>query len=468
MSQSGQAVPESRSQTEALTAEVAALSLRSEGVVAGGRGAVAAQGLEQGLADPRLHLEGGKRGSARRGRGAGRRERGPCAPGGEQARTVPTSGPAPTPPRALPRPPAAGRAHLGVAADAARRVGAGLGAHAQRARPVEAQAAGAGRQECGQVLVARERLRVARPQRGQPEEKTTSEFSRLAGEGSAPGRGTARAKAGDETRAPSRPCAPGSPGPAPRRCGRARSGRRGRGPHGRRRRTGRRRRRDGRARARSPRRRARAPRARSARRSGRATRSGQGRGRARGRLDGHVSRELRPETPLTRPRPQGTPSTQAPHRDAPPSGPIPEARAPTRAGPVPTTPINLAPLRDTPSNRGRPSAWPRPQHAARIPAPPLRRAGQLGQAPPPSAPSIWPRPQVPSIQALPREAGPPTRMCPHPGPASTHALSPAPPLKTRPIQAPPLIPPQPGTRPALQARPPMRSLLTPPRPGPLT
>lgn len=51
-------------------------------------------------------------------------------------------------------------AHLRVAADAARRVGAGLGTHSQRARPVEAQAALVGRQESGQVLVARERLRV--------------------------------------------------------------------------------------------------------------------------------------------------------------------------------------------------------------------------------------------------------------------------------------------------------------------
>lgn len=59
-------------------------------------------------------------------------------------------------------------AHLGVAADAARRVGAGLGAHSQRARPVEAQAALAGRQESGQVLVARERLRaVASPAAGE-------------------------------------------------------------------------------------------------------------------------------------------------------------------------------------------------------------------------------------------------------------------------------------------------------------
>lgn len=65
--------------------------------------------------------------------------------------------------RACPGPPTPSRhpAHLGGAADAARRVGAGLGAHAQRARPVEAQAALAGRQEGGQVLVARERLRVA-------------------------------------------------------------------------------------------------------------------------------------------------------------------------------------------------------------------------------------------------------------------------------------------------------------------
>lgn len=57
---------------------------------------------------------------------------------------------------------AAARTHFGVAADAARRVGADLGAQAQRPPPVEAQAAGAGRQESGQVLVARERLRVAR------------------------------------------------------------------------------------------------------------------------------------------------------------------------------------------------------------------------------------------------------------------------------------------------------------------
>lgn len=87
-----------------LTAEVAALSLRPYGVLAGGLGAAAAQGLQQRRADPRQRL--------------------------------------------------------GVAADAARRVGAGLGAHSQRARPVEAQAALAGRQESGQVLVARERLQV--------------------------------------------------------------------------------------------------------------------------------------------------------------------------------------------------------------------------------------------------------------------------------------------------------------------
>lgn len=56
---------------------------------------------------------------------------------------------------------ACSRAHLGGAAHAARRVGAGLGAQAQRAWPVEVQAARSRRQESGQVLVARERLRKA-------------------------------------------------------------------------------------------------------------------------------------------------------------------------------------------------------------------------------------------------------------------------------------------------------------------
>ena len=51
--------------------------------------------------------------------------------------------------------------HLVIAADAARLVGAGLGAHSQHARPVEAQAPLTGRQESRQVLVACERLWVA-------------------------------------------------------------------------------------------------------------------------------------------------------------------------------------------------------------------------------------------------------------------------------------------------------------------
>lgn len=80
-------------------AEAAALALGPDGVGAGGRGAAAAQGPEQGRADPRLLLRG--------------------------------------------------------AADAARRVGAGLGVQAQRAGPVEVQAAGAGLQEGRQVLAAR-------------------------------------------------------------------------------------------------------------------------------------------------------------------------------------------------------------------------------------------------------------------------------------------------------------------------
>lgn len=64
--------------------------------------------------------------------------------------------------------------HLVIAADAARLVSAGLGAHPQHARPVEAQAPLMGRQESRQVLVARERLwvaasRVARKARREPE-----------------------------------------------------------------------------------------------------------------------------------------------------------------------------------------------------------------------------------------------------------------------------------------------------------
>lgn len=122
-----------------LTAEVAALSLRPYGVLAGGLGAAAAQGLQQRRADPRQRLGGGHGGECRK---AQRQPRAPAWPG-----------------RAS-RSPRSRLTHLGVAADAARRVGAGLGAHSQRARPVEAQAALAGRQESGQVLVARERLQV--------------------------------------------------------------------------------------------------------------------------------------------------------------------------------------------------------------------------------------------------------------------------------------------------------------------
>lgn len=69
---------------------------------------------------------------------------------------------------------AAGRAHLRVAAEAARRVSAGLGAHTQRARSVEVQAAGAGLQESHQVLVDRVLLRWPGRQRSQPEKETIS------------------------------------------------------------------------------------------------------------------------------------------------------------------------------------------------------------------------------------------------------------------------------------------------------
>lgn len=58
-SQGGQAVPVSRDQARTLTTEVAALTLGPESVVAGGGGAAAAQGLEQGCANPWLRLEAG-------------------------------------------------------------------------------------------------------------------------------------------------------------------------------------------------------------------------------------------------------------------------------------------------------------------------------------------------------------------------------------------------------------------------
>lgn len=101
-----------------------------------------------------------KRGSGAQLEGGGGQTaaRGPCTPGGEEARDP--RAPRPWAPSGrYPSHPNAGPPHLGVAADAARRVRAGLGVHAQRARPVEAQAACAGRQEGSQVLVARERLR---------------------------------------------------------------------------------------------------------------------------------------------------------------------------------------------------------------------------------------------------------------------------------------------------------------------
>lgn len=106
---------------------------------------------------PRAGARRGRRpgGSGRPWAAAGPR-RSTAAPGG--GRRLGTAGAARGGPDPAPGSPARGP-HLRVAADAARRGGAGLGAHAQRARPVKAQAAGAGRQKDGQVLVSRELLR---------------------------------------------------------------------------------------------------------------------------------------------------------------------------------------------------------------------------------------------------------------------------------------------------------------------
>lgn len=171
-----------------LTTQVAALPLGPESVVAGSRGTVAAQGLEQGRADPRLHLGAGSGVSAERAeRAKGRLQRGlrPGRQAGQRRLGDEAQSPAPTyrPARGLTPErcsgcPNAGRAHLGVAADATRRVNAGLGVHAQRARAVEVQAAGAGLQESSQVLVERVLLRWPGRQRSQPEEETTLEVLR--------------------------------------------------------------------------------------------------------------------------------------------------------------------------------------------------------------------------------------------------------------------------------------------------
>lgn len=90
----------------ALTAEVAALPFGPEGVLAGGLGAAAAQGLEQCRADPRLHLEAGKRGSARRRRRADRSERAvhPGGRGGQRPQGAAALGAV----RAVPQPPQCG------------------------------------------------------------------------------------------------------------------------------------------------------------------------------------------------------------------------------------------------------------------------------------------------------------------------------------------------------------------------
>lgn len=189
-----------------------------------------------------------------------------------------------------PRRSATGRAHLGVAADAARRVCTSLRLHAQRAGPVEAQAASAGRQESSQVLIACELLRWPGHQQSQPEDATTSERSQPTcpedRSGRRPREGPCQ---GPEPRRPEPlplPRAPRSPGPEPRRCALAGCGRPGRGPPGKSGRGGRRRRRGGRARVRRPLRRGRASSPWSATSVGRATRSGRGRGRTQGHLAG--------------------------------------------------------------------------------------------------------------------------------------------------------------------------------------
>lgn len=307
--------PARRGRAGALTAEGAALPVGPERVAAGGRRTVAARGPEQSRADPGLHLQAGGRLSAQ-----------------GEARGSPVPAP---PPRAEPSP--RGRPHLGVAADAARRGGAGLGAHAQRARPVKAQAAGAGRQKASQVLVARELLRGRVTAEPQAEEATAAERS---------GRVSRPRGRGRLGRSPSPAPHGPSPGPEPRRCPHAGRGRPGRGPPGRRSPAGRPRHRGGRARARRPARRGRAPRPPSATGAGRATRSGRGRGSARGRLHegtrvpkvrgGHA---LRADPAPVRPRPPGRPSDHAlcsgPAPDTPQPGPAPNWDDPSGQRPLP-------------------------------------------------------------------------------------------------------------------------------------
>lgn len=263
--------------------------------------------------------------------------------------------------------PTAGRAHLGVAADAARRVSAGLGAHAQRAGPVEVQAAGAGLQESRQGLVDRVLLRWPGRQRSQPEKETTSgglgnHVSGLHGwqalwERPCQGRGAERSP-----QPLPRLRVPHSPGPEPRCCARARCRRPG--PPGKRRRAGRRRRRGGRARVRRPQRRGRVPRRGSATGAGRATRSGPGRGRVPGRLRRPASLSSAGTSPLPRPRPQGTPR---PHT-CPLSRPLIGAR-PIQVPPLDSKPPSCPRPLDTPSipkplpHRPRPQPGPaRPSH----------------------------------------------------------------------------------------------------------
>lgn len=284
---------------------------------------MAARGPEQSRADPGLHLQAGGRLSAQ-----------------GEARGSPVPAP---PPRAEPSP--RGRPHLGVAADAARRGGAGLGAHAQRARPVKAQAAGAGRQKASQVLVARELLRGRVTAEPQAEEATAAERS---------GRVSRPRGRGRLGRSPSPAPHGPSPGPEPRRCPHAGRGRPGRGPPGRRSPAGRPRHRGGRARARRPARRGRAPRPPSATGAGRATRSGRGRGSARGRLHegtrvpkvrgGHA---LRADPAPVRPRPhrdahRTTPSAQAPPRTRPNQAPHPIGTTPRDNALCPAPPPDAA------------------------------------------------------------------------------------------------------------------------------
>lgn len=126
----------------------------------------AGAGLRRSMAAP----GGGKQGQRRElvGQTSAREA---CTPRGKRAVDDWAKRPGPIPAR-CPGCPAAGRAHLGVAADAARRVSAGLGVHAQGAGPVEVQAAGAGLQESQQVLVNRVFLRWPGRQQSQPEKGT--------------------------------------------------------------------------------------------------------------------------------------------------------------------------------------------------------------------------------------------------------------------------------------------------------